>query len=70
MITPKNSQFALNDKNKIEHDYYEKNKKREIIKLKPIYNNSKQNILNKIVTKKIKNNNTLYKRHKKFNKYY
>ena len=64
MITPKNSQFALNDKNKIEHDYYEKNKKREIIKLKPIYNNSKQNILNKIVTKKIKNNNTLYKRHK------
>ena len=64
MITPKNSQFALNDKNKIEHDYYEKNKKREIIKLKPIYNNSKQNILNKIVTKKIKNNNTLNKRHK------
>ena len=64
MITPKNSQFALNDKNKIEHDYYEKNKKREIIKLKPIYNNSKQNFLNKIVTKKIKNNNTLYKRHK------
>ena len=64
MITPKNSQFALNDKNKIEHDYYEKNKKREIIKLKLIYNNSKQNILNKIVTKKIKNNNTLYKRHK------
>ena len=64
IITPKNSQFALNDKNKIEHDYYEKNKKREIIKLKPIYNNSKQNILNKIVTKKIKNNNTLYKRHK------
>ena len=64
MITPKNSQFALNDKNKIEHEYYEKNKKREIIKLKPIYNNSKQNILNKIVTKKIKNNNTLYKRHK------
>ena len=64
MITPKNSQFALNDKNKIEHDYYEKNKKRENIKLKPIYNNSKQNILNKIVTKKIKNNNTLYKRHK------
>ena len=64
MITPKNSQFALNDKNKKEHDYYEKNKKREIIKLKPIYNNSKQNILNKIVTKKIKNNNTLYKRHK------
>ena len=64
MITPKNSQFALNDKNKIEHDYYKKNKKREIIKLKPIYNNSKQNILNKIVTKKIKNNNTLYKRHK------
>ena len=45
-------------------------KKIEIIKLKPIYNNSKQNILNKIVTKKIKNNNTLYKRHKKFNKYY
>ena len=64
MITPKNSQFALNDKNKIEHDYYEKNKKREIIKLKPIYNNSKQNILNKIVTKKIKNNNTLCERHK------
>ena len=64
MITPKNSQFALNDKNKIEHDYYEKNKKRENIKLKPIYNNSKQNFLNKIVTKKIKNNNTLYKRHK------
>ncbi len=64
MITPKNSQFVSKDKNKIENNYFKKIQKREIFKQKSIYNNSNQNVLNKIILKNIKNKTNLYKRHK------